>query len=347
MIAGEWLRLAPDGLLLLLALAGAAGWARARRREQERVQAMHVAEAAARAATAQAATLAERERFGKELSLSLQACESLQGFGTVLLQSLCRRFEAPAGAFHCHDAGSDAYVLTAHYAASEGPAFVERYRAGEGLAGQAVLDRQQRVCGGVAADWMWVTSGTQLSAAVTLIITPVVNAGQVSAVIELALMRNVDEETLALLDEVQPVVALNLSTLQSRLQMLGEFGVAREIETRLRTLFDTANEGIGIIDMDSCMTDLNPALAGILDRPRAAVLGHSLFEFVDDANAAIFRTQIERRRHGETGSYEIWLSRPDHSQVRCLFNASPLYDAQGRQIGSFAMIADLTHYHPA
>lgn len=331
-------------LLALLALGVTAGWVLTARRHKGLVQAMREAEAAAQAATARAAALAGREHFGKELSLSLQTRESLQGFGATLLQSLCRRLEARAAAFHCFDAVTDAYVLTAHYAVGEGPAFVERYRAGEGLAGQAALDRQQRVYGGVAADWMWVGSGTQLSAAVTLIVTPIVNAGQVSAVLELALMRNVDDESLALLDEVQPVVALNLATLQSRLQMLSELARSRELETRLRTLFDTANEGIWIIDQDGRTTDLNPALASILDLPREAVLGQTIFDFVDEANAAIFREQIERRRTGETGSYEIALLRPDRSPVVCLFNASPLFDANGKPVGSFAMVANLSRY---
>jgi PAS domain S-box-containing protein len=335
------------GLLVLATLVAVAGWAQAGRRQTALMQAMREAEAAAQAATARAAALAEREHFGKELSLSLQARVSLQGFGATLLQALCRRLDARAAAFHCFDASADAYVLTAHYAVGEGPAFVERYRAGEGLAGQAALDRQQRVCGGVAADWMWVGSGTQVSAAVTLIITPVVNAGQVSAVVELALMRNADDEALALIDEVQPVVALNLATLQSRLQMLNELARSRALETRLRTLFDTANEGIWIIDPEARTTDLNPALAAILGLPREAVLGHTIFEFVDEANAAVFRDQIEHRRHGETGSYEIALLRPDRSPVPCLFDASPLIDANGKPIGSFAMVANLTRYRQA
>ncbi len=336
------------GLLVLATLVAVAAWVQDARRQKALVQAMRMAEEAVQAVTAGSAALADRERFGKVLSLSLQARESLQGFGSVLLQSLCRRFEASAAAFHCFDAGADAYVLTAQYALGEGPAFIERYRAGEGLAGQAALDRQLRVCGGVAADWMWVGSGTQLSAAVTLIVIPIVtpvgSAGQAGAVLELALMRNVEDETLALIEEVQPVVALNLATLQSRLQMLDELARSRELETRLRTLFETANEGIWIIDPETRTTDLNPALAAILGRPRAEVLGHRIFEFVDETNAAIFRDQIEHRRHRETGSYEIELLRPDRSPVPCLFNASPLFDAQGQAIGSFAMVADLSRY---
>ncbi|MEN9316248.1 MAG: hypothetical protein RIS35_2641 [Pseudomonadota bacterium] len=117
-----------------------------------------------------------------------------------------------------------------------------------------------------------------------------------------------------------------------------------EGDAKLRTIFETGTEGIWFIDHETRTTDLNPAMERILGRPREAVLGHSILDFVDARNAGIFREQIRLRRQGQTGAYEISLSRPDGSQVPCLFNASPLLDANGDRIGSFAMVADLSAY---
>jgi PAS domain S-box-containing protein len=198
---------------------------------------------------------------------------------------------------------------------------------------------------------MWVASGTQVSAALTVIVEPILSGDQVPGVLELALMRPEDNATLALLDEIMPVVALSLEALAARLRTQTEFArhlqeleqcdrQLQDSERRLRTLFETANEGIWIIDAATQTTDLNPAMAAILGLPREAVLGRPIFEFVDAANEAIFREQLKHRQQGETGAYEIALSRPDGSQIPCLFSASPLFNARGERVGSFAMVTD-------
>lgn len=450
------------------------------RRQAQLVTAMREAESEAQAAAAREGARAERERFGKRLLMALQARETLADFGSTLLEHLCQRLDAKAAAFHCREAGSGDYVLAAHYAGSA--ALVERYRPGEGVAGQAVRDRRRCVCAGQAADWLSIDSGTQRAAPATVIVAPLVGHDEVPGVVELALLRAADADSLALLDEVLPLVALSLDTLLIKLHTLAEFARYRDLEAlqrqvldhisdgifgqdvdgrvsfvnaaalqllgyredemlgqpmhalthhhtadgrpfpreecpvyhcmqdgrtrtvadqvfwrkdgsplaveytaavieqggaitgavvsfrdlgermrtlaelerrereledseaKLRALFETANEGIWLIDTDARTTDLNPAMAGILGSPREALLGRSIFDFVDARNEAIFRAQIRRRLEGETGSYEIALTRADGRQIPCLFNASPLRDAQGVQIGSFAMVCDLSRH---
>ena len=480
--AGDWRRLAawvlPAGALSLILLL----LAHANRRQARLVSALRAAESAAHLAAAKEAAHAEHERFGRDLTLALQGQDTLKGFGTTLLEHLCRRLAAKAAAIHCYDAATDLYALAAHYAGGTSPTIIERFRPGEGVVGQVALDRRRRICEGTAADWLWVESGTQVSAPLTLIVDPVVSGDQVHAVIELALMRVADADSLALLEEVLPTVALSLDLLLAKLQTLDRFAhyrameeVQRKIlsnisegifgqdlegrvtfvntaalrmlgfseeevlgqpmhalthhhyadgrafpreecpvyqsmydgrtrtvvdqvfwhkdgtpvtveytaapvmhdgkpsgavinfrdiserlaaiqelerrdrqlqdsEARLRTLFDTANEGIWLIDTCQATTDLNPAMATILGLPREAVLGRTIFEFVDATNEAIFHEQTRRRREGATGAYEIALTRPDGSLIPCLLNASPLYDARGGWIGSFAMVTDLTRF---
>lgn len=480
--AGNGRRLATWGLptgalLLILLLLGLAN-----RRQTRLVRALREAEAAAQSAAAREATHAEHERFGKGLTLALQGQDTLEGFGTTLLGHLCRRLDAKAAAFHCYDPVTAAYVLAAQYAGGTSPASLAPFRPGEGVVGQVALDRRRTICEGTAADWLWVGSGTLASAPVSVIVDPVVSGDQVHAIVELALMRVADADSLELLEEVLPAVALSLDLLLAKLETLDQFAhyrtmeeVQRRIltnvsdgifgqdlegritfanasalrmlgfseedllgqpmhalthhhyadgrtfpreecpvyqcvhdgrtrtvldqvfwrkdgtplaveytaaavmqdggpsgavinfrdiserlaaiqelehrdrqlqdsEARLRTLFDTSNEGIWLIDTRQVTTDLNPAMAAILGLPREAVLGRTIFEFVDATNEAIFHEQSRRRREGATGAYEIALSRPDGSLIPCLFNASPLYDARGEWVGSFAMVTDLTRF---
>ncbi len=115
-----------------------------------------------------------------------------------------------------------------------------------------------------------------------------------------------------------------------------------ESELRLRTILQTANEGFWLIDNDTVTMDLNPRMCAILGRNREEVFGRKIFDFVDSENKVIFEQQIRSRTQGEVGAYEIALSRPDGSNVFCLFNSTPLFDGSGSKVGSFAMVTDIT-----
>ncbi len=116
----------------------------------------------------------------------------------------------------------------------------------------------------------------------------------------------------------------------------------RENEAKIRRIFDTANEGIWIIDKEAITEEANDAMCDMLGRNREDVVGKHIFEFVNEKNKQIFLDQIERRKQGEEGAYEIALSKPDDSLIPCLFNAVPRYDGEGEKIGSVAMVTDIT-----
>ncbi len=116
----------------------------------------------------------------------------------------------------------------------------------------------------------------------------------------------------------------------------------RESENRLRTILQTVNEGFWLIDNDTVTIDLNRRMCAILGRNREEVFGRKIFDFVDSENKAIFEQQMRLRAQGEVGAYEIALSRPDGSNVFCLFNATPLFDGSGNKVASFAMVTDIS-----
>lgn len=479
LLDAAWLGLAAGGWLLAAALGlrSARAWRQAR-------------EAASRAEAVQVqwrqrdASALARERFGKELSVALHRCSDHEAFGTELLALLCRELGAHAGAFHRLDPADGRYALTARYAGSASPAFVERYAPGEGLAGQAVVERRLQLCTGLASDWMGVQSGTLSAAPLSLAIGPLVVGEAVPAVVELALMRAPDDSLRALLDEALPLAALHLQTLEAEfatraefqrframeelqrrilgkitdgifgqdaqgrvsfvnaaaLQMLGfeesevlgqpmhalthhhypdgrEFpreecpvyltlqdGMVRSVhdqvfwrkdgtplpveysvstvggdgsapgvvisfrdiserertqrelqlrrqelqdsEARLRLMFETAHEGIWVIDTQARTLDLNPEMSRILGVGREAAAGRPIFDFVDEANAGIFRQQMQRREQGEESVYLIHLRSLQGTDSRCLFHARPLLDRQGQRTGSFAMVLDLARVEP-
>lgn len=454
----------------------AVGWRERVRLSRELLDANRARQAAAALATAQN----ERERFGKDLALALQQASGLDGFGSTLLARLAHRIEAKAAALHVLDDEGREYRLAASYARGASPAFEPGYRVGEGIAGQAGIDRRPQVRVVQDSDWLRIGSATLEAAASAIIVAPVTSGEKVPAILEFALGHPAAPEALALIEETVPIVSLSLEALLAKQDTITQFERARAMEARqreilsnvgegifgqdlegrvsfvnaaalrmlgfdeseligqpmhalthhhypdgrefpreecpvyrctrdglsrtvtdqvfwrkdgqplpveytttaitrdgqpegavisfrdmtetrrhqremrerdrriaendakLRTIFETGTEGIWFIDRETRTTDLNPAMERILGRTREEVIGRPILDFVDAENAGIFRRQMQLRRQGRTGAYEIALSRPDGSHVPCLFNAAPMLDENGERIGSFAMVADLS-----
>ncbi|MGO9566273.1 MAG: response regulator [Desulfomonilaceae bacterium] len=115
-----------------------------------------------------------------------------------------------------------------------------------------------------------------------------------------------------------------------------------ESERKMRRILETANEGFWLVDNDTVSLAANPALCTILGRRQEEIVGCRIFDFVDEENRRIFLAQLEERKKGKAGAYEISLQRPDGVNVPCLFNATPFVDEKGDKKGSFALVTDIT-----
>ena len=108
-----------------------------------------------------------------------------------------------------------------------------------------------------------------------------------------------------------------------------------------RVLQDTS-QGFWFVDLDGITTELNPAMAELLGRPRSDVIGRCAFDFVDGEDRLRMQREVAARRQGQRGSYTIGLTRPDGSRVDCLNTASPIADAQGHVVGSVGIWTNLS-----
>jgi PAS domain S-box-containing protein len=116
-------------------------------------------------------------------------------------------------------------------------------------------------------------------------------------------------------------------------------------EQRMLALVQQRTEqGFWFIDNEYRATDANPAMCRLLGLPREAVLGRSIFEFVDESQAAVFRRGAQDRERGLATGYEVTLRRADGSAVHCYNNATPILDEQGRKIGALGLFSDITRF---
>ena len=107
-------------------------------------------------------------------------------------------------------------------------------------------------------------------------------------------------------------------------------------------LLQNTEQGIWFLDNQGLTTDVNQAMCHLLGRPREQVLGLTVFDFFSGADRAVLDHQLERRKQGHKGGYEIGIVRPDGSRVECFNNATPLFDAAGQRVGSVGIWTDLT-----
>jgi PAS domain S-box-containing protein len=110
----------------------------------------------------------------------------------------------------------------------------------------------------------------------------------------------------------------------------------------LSLLLASTEQGFWFIDNEARTTDANPALCRLLGVTRQALLGRSIFDFVDADNAKIFRHHMALRTTDHSIGYEIALRRADGTQVHCYNNATPIFDADGTQIGAVGLFSDIS-----
>jgi PAS domain S-box-containing protein len=110
----------------------------------------------------------------------------------------------------------------------------------------------------------------------------------------------------------------------------------------LQVLLEGTEEGFWFIDNELRTTDANRAMCRMLGVERDALLGRSIFEFVDEANKAVFLRQVELRAQGQASSYEITLRRVDGTPVHCHNSATPIVDETGDKVGAVGLFSDIS-----
>src|SRR5512145_2860591 len=85
----------------------------------------------------------------------------------------------------------------------------------------------------------------------------------------------------------------------------------RESEVRYRRLVETASEGIGQVDLEMRITDVNERAASMVGYSRAEMVGHHLQEFMTPSEMLNFGRKLENRKKGLSESYEACLVRKD------------------------------------
>jgi two-component system cell cycle sensor histidine kinase/response regulator CckA len=116
----------------------------------------------------------------------------------------------------------------------------------------------------------------------------------------------------------------------------------RESERRYRTIVESQGEGIASVDAEECFTYVNPAAESIFGVEPGSLTGRPLSDFLDPEQFDRVVAQTERRRRGESNTYELEFHRGDGERRIMLLTATPRYGEDGRYLGAFGVFRDIT-----
>ncbi len=115
-----------------------------------------------------------------------------------------------------------------------------------------------------------------------------------------------------------------------------------EREQRFRKILETCLEGFIQVNNGMIIEMVNDALCGMLGYSSGELAGLSLFDLVPEDHKHILKEQVRLREQGIHSTYEIDLLRKEGSRVNTLFSASPLLDQNGRKIGAYSLVSNIS-----
>ena len=121
----------------------------------------------------------------------------------------------------------------------------------------------------------------------------------------------------------------------------------KKTQEQYRLIVETANEGILGLDANQVITYANKIVANFFGCKVEEVIGRSLLDFVAPSDWEDNLRRIEERRLDRRERYERRFLRKDGTEVWGMVSSTPLMAEDGRLLGAFAMIADITEVKQA
>jgi HAMP domain-containing protein/CheY-like chemotaxis protein/signal transduction histidine kinase len=175
----------------------------------------------------------------------LQGQRDLITVSRTILSELAPLVSMQHGVFYLNESqdGEPEMRLIASYAYTQRKHLANKFRAGEGLVGQAALERQSILLTEVPADYVRISSGLGESRPLNIVVLPVLFEGEVKAVIELASFYRFSEIHLTFLNQLTESIGIVLNTITATMRteelLKQSQSLAVELQTRQQELTET------------------------------------------------------------------------------------------------------------
>jgi signal transduction histidine kinase/HAMP domain-containing protein/DNA-binding response OmpR family regulator len=178
----------------------------------------------------------------------LQGQRDLLAVARMILSKLAPVVSAQQGVFYIMDRnqGEPELKLLASYAYRDRKGVNSRFRLGEGLVGQAALERQRILLTNVPDDYVKISSGLGEAPPRNIVVLPILFEGQVKAVMELSSVEQFNPTHQAFLDQLMESIGIVLNTIEANTRtedlLKQSQSLAGELQSRQQELQQTNQE---------------------------------------------------------------------------------------------------------
>lgn len=152
-----------------------------------------------------------------EINDVMRGEQEVTDLGQKIISQLCKLIEARVGAIYIKD--EETYRLVGSYAYKRRKNIQNGYKAGEGLVGQAVLEKETIIVSQVPEDYTVIGSGLGEAPPRNLLVSPCTFNDEVIAVIELGSFEDFTEDQLQFIRLVSENIAIGLNASKGRTEL--------------------------------------------------------------------------------------------------------------------------------
>ncbi|WP_394822659.1 HAMP domain-containing protein [Pendulispora albinea] len=172
----------------------------------------------------------------------MQGQKNLEAVSRLIMSELTPLVSAHHGAFFIatQEEGETVLKLIASYAYKQRKSVSNRFSLGEGLVGQAALEKKSLLLTNVPHDYIVISSGLGEASPLNIIVLPVLFEGEVRAVLELASFRAFSQIHQIFLDQLSESIGVVLNMIVANMRteelLLQSQGLTQELQSQSKEL---------------------------------------------------------------------------------------------------------------
>jgi two-component system sensor histidine kinase/response regulator len=283
-----------------------------------------------------------------KITAELQGAASFAEFSQRLLSGLVPLLGGGVAGFYLLDREAGALHRVAAHGLAAGGGGYDLFCLGEGLVGQCAKERRPMTFTNLPPGYLRLASGLGEAAPKLAVAMPLTSSDALLGVIEFATFDSFSSRQRALLEELLPVVAMNLEILQRNLRTQELLAQVKTTEERTRLILESSAEGIFGTNTEGVITFVNPAACRMLGfaadeligQPSHATFHHHHADGRDYPKEAC--PMFAAYTHGQASRIDnefLWCK--DGTGLPVEYGATPILK-DGVVIGSVVSFTDIT-----
>ncbi len=284
----------------------------------------------------------------------LQGTDDFSAFSCEFLSRLSESIPLLYGGFYIADDTQSRLIRSGTFALQESTGPTE-FRLGEGLVGQAAVERRTLDLSPTKDRPLRIVTGLGAVVAGHLLFVPVLHQNTLVGVLELATVAPISERQQSLLDALLPSVAMSAKILASNIrtkELLQQTQMQAEtltaVEERSRQILSSVDEGICGLSNDGLMTFINPSGAMMLGYAPEELIGqpmHRQIHYARPDGSPFPREECSMYKTARDGQRRVVsdevLWRKDGSSVPVEYSTTPILKGD-TAVGTVVSFRDIT-----